>query len=268
MKMAMEMVGLGAIAAYLGKDGLAKLLGPTADYLGGELRDFAQKRVENVGKIFANASQKISEEKESSGSVPPKVLRSILNEGSYSTDGMGVEYFGGILASSKSEEGRDDRGARLALKVASLTVYQLRAHYLLYYALTLALKGKNLSFYPDRKGMQTFVTMNSFLECMDFSKKEYQQIDSLFSHIFSGLNQEGLIEQDYSYGQVDFIKTRYPKLNESGVLFIPTLAGVELFLWAFGYGEKHVNYFFDSEFSPSINDINCDALMAKALFDF
>lgn len=31
-------VGLGAIAAYLGKDGLAKLLGPTAEYLGGELQ--------------------------------------------------------------------------------------------------------------------------------------------------------------------------------------------------------------------------------------
>ncbi len=43
-------VGLGAIAAYLGKDGLEKLLGPTADYLGGGLKDFTEKRMHNIGQ--------------------------------------------------------------------------------------------------------------------------------------------------------------------------------------------------------------------------
>jgi len=41
-------VGLG-IAAYLGKDGIQKLLGPTADYLGQGLRDFTQKRAHTIG---------------------------------------------------------------------------------------------------------------------------------------------------------------------------------------------------------------------------
>ena len=39
-------IGIGAITAYLGKDGLTKILGPTADYLGGELKVFTQKRVD------------------------------------------------------------------------------------------------------------------------------------------------------------------------------------------------------------------------------
>ena len=35
-----------------------KLLGPTAEYLGDELKTFTQKRIENRDKIFANAVEK------------------------------------------------------------------------------------------------------------------------------------------------------------------------------------------------------------------
>jgi hypothetical protein len=65
-------VGLGAIAAYLGKDGIAKLLGPTADYLGGELQEFTKKRIKNVGNIFKNAEDKLGDKIEQPGAVPPK----------------------------------------------------------------------------------------------------------------------------------------------------------------------------------------------------
>ena len=51
-------LGLAALAAYLGKDGVAKILGPTADYLGDQLKVFTQKRIDNVGKIFSNAEKK------------------------------------------------------------------------------------------------------------------------------------------------------------------------------------------------------------------
>ena len=52
-------VGIGAIAAYLGKDGLQKILGPTADYLGGELKAFTQRRINNVGKIFSKRGKEV-----------------------------------------------------------------------------------------------------------------------------------------------------------------------------------------------------------------
>ena len=104
-------LGIGAIAAYLGKDGISKVLGPTADYLGGELKTLAQKRVQNVGKIFSNAEKKLGTKLELPGAVPPKVLKTIINEGSYSEDDIAVEYFGGVLASSRTKVSRDDRGA-------------------------------------------------------------------------------------------------------------------------------------------------------------
>lgn len=91
-------IGIGAVAAYLGKDGLQKLLGPTADYLGAGLKDFTQKRVEAIGRIFASAQSKLGDKAEKPGEVPPKVLKSVINEGSYASDPLAVEYFGGILA--------------------------------------------------------------------------------------------------------------------------------------------------------------------------
>lgn len=43
-------VGMGAIAAYLGKDGLQKLLGPTADYLGHPCRSLNQEGRNRKGR--------------------------------------------------------------------------------------------------------------------------------------------------------------------------------------------------------------------------
>lgn len=106
-------VGLGAITAYLAKDGIAKLLGPTADYLGEGLRDLTQRRIESIGKMFSNASKKLGPQLNMPGQVPPRILRTVMNEASYFEDHVALEYFGGVLASSRTEGGRDDRGARL-----------------------------------------------------------------------------------------------------------------------------------------------------------
>jgi len=78
-------VGLGAVAAYLGKDGIQKLLGPTADYLGQGLRDFTQKRAQTIGQIFQKAESKLGTKLDTPGEVPPKVLKAVLDEGSFFT---------------------------------------------------------------------------------------------------------------------------------------------------------------------------------------
>lgn len=121
--------GIGVIAAYVGKDAIVRILGPTADYLGGELKEFTQIRMENIGRIFSNAEKKLGDKLNSQGQVPPKVFKTIINEGSYSDDAVAVEYFGGVLASSRTEVGRDDRGARIARVIDSLSAYQIRSHY-------------------------------------------------------------------------------------------------------------------------------------------
>ena len=127
-----ELIVPGVIAAYLTKDMLQKILGPTAEYLGEELEKWAKSRIKNVQKILLNAKKKLGPRLDSPGRVSPKVLKAVINEGSYAEDPIAVEYFGGVLASSKTEFDRDDRGARLVKIVDNLSAYQIRTHYLVY----------------------------------------------------------------------------------------------------------------------------------------
>jgi len=124
-------IGLGAVSAYLAKDALQKLLGPTAEYLGDGLRYLTRRRIENIGRIFQKAGAKLGDRIEAPGEVPPRVLKTVLNEGSYCDDELAAEYFGGVLASSRTDTGRDDRGARIGKLLDGLSTYQIRAHYLI-----------------------------------------------------------------------------------------------------------------------------------------
>ena len=100
---------------------MQKILGPTAEYLGGHFRDMVERRLTNTKKIFDVAERRLGERINRQGSVHPKVLKEILDEGSYAEEVLAAEYFGGILASSRSEISRDDRGAAFAGLVARQT---------------------------------------------------------------------------------------------------------------------------------------------------
>lgn len=248
-------IGIGAIAAYLGKDGLQKLLGPTAEYLGGELQEFTKRRIENVGKIFQNADQKLGDKSNTDGSVPPKVLKEVLNEGSYSEDELAIEYFGGVLASSRTNVGRDDRGARIAKLVARLSTYQLRSHLLIYSTIRHLFKEDGLPFNMEgRPKMQLFIPVPSFISTMDFNDNELEQLPQLMNHTFFGLSSENLIEEQWQYGSKESIKKIYKDAEVSGIICGPSALGCELFLYAFGKSEKPLDYIFADEFDPIIKD--------------
>ncbi len=87
---------------------IEKLLGPTAEYIGEGAKEWTAKRVENVKYIFSIAATKLGEKINENGTVSPKVLKGILNDGSYCDDKLVLEYFGGVLASSRSNISRDD----------------------------------------------------------------------------------------------------------------------------------------------------------------
>src|SRR5262249_27664159 len=125
--------GLAILGAAIGSRKLVeKVLGPTAEYVGAGLRAFAQHRVENVKRIFHKASILLEDNPPAGQAVPPRVLRDVLNDGSYRDDELTAEYYGGILASSRSGIPRDDRGAVFTALLSRLSTYQLRAHYVLY----------------------------------------------------------------------------------------------------------------------------------------
>ncbi len=241
-------VGLGAIAAYLGKDGLAKLLGPTADYLGGELQEFTKKRIENIGKIFGKAEEKLGDNINKPGHVPPKVLKTIVNEGSYCEDSVAVDYFGGILASSRTELGRDDRGARIAKILDAMSTYQIRSHYLVYSLIRKLFSDSGYLFnQEDRHKMELFIPMNVYIASMQFDEKEMEQFNAILNHSFFGLSNDDLIET-FQYGPEDHIKKHCPDASSDGILVTPSAFGAELYLWGYGEGNKDLSYVLsDSE---------------------
>lgn len=63
------------------------------------------------------------------GAVPPKVLKGIIGEAPFCDDELSAEYFGGVLASSRTGVSRNDRGAAFAALVGRLSAYEIRAHF-------------------------------------------------------------------------------------------------------------------------------------------
>jgi hypothetical protein len=108
---------LGSAAG--GAKTIEKILGPTAEHVGVGLKNWTEHRVQNVARIFRKAAQKLGPDIETPGVVSPKVLKEVLDEGSYSDDELTTEYFGGILASGRTPNGRDDRAASTPPPAAS-----------------------------------------------------------------------------------------------------------------------------------------------------
>ena len=249
-------VGLAALFAYLSKDGVAKILGPTAEYLGDELKVFTQKRVENVGKIFSNAEKKLGDKLDRPGQVPPKVLKTIINEGSYSDDAVAVEYFGGVLASSRTEVERDDRGSRMAKMIDNLSVYQIRSHYLIYSTISELFSNSGNSFdtYGNGGKMQLFMSDQDYANAMEFTQQEWAD-HQILGHIFHGLSTDGLIQDSSTFGRQEVLETKFVAVPGDGIICAPTTLGVELFLWAFGHGDKELNFLLTDDFSSEIEGI-------------
>lgn len=239
-----------AIGAYVGsKDVVSKLLGPTADYLGGTLKDWTERRVNNIGKIFENAHRKASKKLDEPGAVPPKVLKEILDNGSFADDLFASEYFGGVLASSRSDEPRDDRGAAIAALVAGLTTYQLRSHFFFYSLIKHIHNGSEFTATTTdgRSALEIFIPANSYISAMEFSDKERQNLTPLLDHVMFGLVKEGLIAERYNYGPLDYVKKHFAEATTSGIILQPSPLGIELFHWAHGMGDLPVAEFLKKD---------------------
>ena len=247
-------VSAGAITAYLAKDGVAKLLGPTADYLGEGLRNLTQRRAESIGKMFSNAAKKLGSQLEAPGQVPPRILKTVINDASYCEDPLVLEYFGGVLASSRTEDGRDDRGARLMKIVENLSTYQVRTHYLLYSTIAnlFSNSGKRFGTSKDRTQLEVFLPFTGYVTSMELSQKELDT-PQILTHIWHGLYSDGLIENEWLFGRQEDIKKKFANAPESGIVCQPSGMGAELFLWAFGYGASPLEHMFSGQIDTAVN---------------
>jgi hypothetical protein len=234
--------GLAILGMAIGSAKLIeKVLGPTAEYLGTGLRDFAQHRVDNVKRIFQKASAFLGDKPPDGQAVPPRVLRDVLNDGSYRDDELTASYYGGILASSRSGISRDDRGAAFTALVGRLTTYQLRAHYILYRTINALYfnTNRNLQDSGPRAACRTFLPMQDYMTAMQPQPGE--PVAAFVAHVFFGLLREALIESDFRFGPHEDIKSKFPTAESGGLLFQPSALGIELFLWATGNSSLEIN---------------------------
>ena len=227
---------------------IEKILGPTSDYIGDNVRGWAERRIANVNNIFQKAEEKLGDKIEEEGTVPPKVLKEIFDEGSFCDDELGQEYFAGVLASSRTSVSRDDRGAAYAALTGRLTTYQIRGHYVLYRLFKQVYDGFPANFLTPNhiNQVRIFVPYFSLLNAFDFSPGE--KIDAIITHVFFGLDREKLIGDGFMYGNEEYMKGSFPEANGPGFLIRPVVPGVELFLWAHGKGNTKVERFLTPEF--------------------
>ncbi len=108
-----------------------KLLGKTAETISDDIANLYK-----VGrdKIFATAVRKTANMND--GKIANlRVARDVFFNGSFTDEAICAEYFGGILASSRSVDGKDDIGVFYTDIIKSLSSSQLKLHYIIYHSL-------------------------------------------------------------------------------------------------------------------------------------
>ena len=224
---------VGAGLAVIGsKDILVKMLGPTADYVGGEVKNFVAKSNVNLDNIFVRAQKKLGNRINEVGQVSPRVLKHVIDEGRFCEDSVVADYYGGVLASSKSEIERDDRGVAILAAIKSLSVYQLRLHYLFYSLVYSLYKGKGKNLGTDRHTMSIYIPISVYLEAMSFSSSE--NAGAILVHSVEGLVRSGLVASDFSYGSKEHLVKTFPTATDAGLVMAPSVFGAEVFLWGQG----------------------------------
>lgn len=215
------------------KELITKLLGPTADYLGEGTKDLVRRSAENLSRILRVACDKLKGELDESGQVNARVLKNVWDEGRFVEDAFLSEYFGGLLASARTQEGRDDSAVPLITLVKSMSSYQLRLHFIVYYLLPrLLCKREDPEKTAFRPGVEIQIPGDELMQAMDLtgSDGETQLLLAI-----TGLVDHRLLGQDYSFRLGSFRERRGNlSLNENGVVVCPNERGARLFLRALG----------------------------------
>ncbi len=252
-----SVVGASAVVAYLGKDGINKLLGPTADYLGQEVRGLVEKCNINIDSVFRRALRKLGHRADMPGQVSPRVLKRVLTDAPFCDDPVVQEYFAGMLASSRGDSSLDDRAVPYSNLISSLSSNQIKFHYLLYAAIRNAFlrQGIYLTTKAGRQHLGVFISCASINEVFAITSEE--EAFSILEHCLYGLRQKELIAPDYAHGGPEFLSKTYPtdKFYEEGITVWPSLFGIDLWLWAHGIGGTWTHKFLEPEL---LSDEMCD----------
>ncbi|EJP77215.1 TPA: hypothetical protein ACOENK_003638 [Stenotrophomonas maltophilia] len=260
--MADPMTIAGAGLAVLGsKDVLGKLLGPSAEYLGGKASGLIEKCDLNLDDIFARAFKKIAGRVDEPGQVNARILKNVVDEGRFVEDGLVAEYYAGLLASSRTRDGLDDRGLPHLAMVKMMSVYQIRLHFYIYHSILRLFGGKeiNVGQHDGRRRLMVYAPLQGARDVLMPDVNEGEDFESVFLHSINGLYSHGLISE-YKYGSVANINSMYGGADVPGFVVTPTYAGIELFMWAIGAQRPDAHEFLKKRVDDLTSPISIDSL--------
>ncbi len=247
------LTAVGAGLAVLGsKDVLTKILGPSADYLGGELAGLIEKCNINLDEIFSRAEKKLGDRLDLEGGVSPRVLHQILSDGRFCEDEITAEYYAGLLAGSREENSNIaaplrfyDYSLPFLSKVREMPAHQLRLHFSFYYEVLRLHKNKdvNLGHWHESGNVGLLLTL-PFIAKM-FPHEDPLESWELMVSTVVGLFSLGLISNNYAYGYPSDLKRAHPNASMPGAYLEPNIVGGELFLWAIGASNPNAHRFFE-----------------------
>jgi hypothetical protein len=168
--------------------GAHKLLGKTVDAIA---EDFAKLYAAGRDKIIATATRKT--DTTTAGQVNLRVARDVFWNGSFTDEAICAEYFGGILAGARTEDGTDDHGIFYLDIMKGLSASQLHLHYIIYYALNnLWLKMPSEMNRPNPGMMNELQKYPAW-----FAAKEIEQLGIDIGQDLIALHNKGLIGDAY-----------------------------------------------------------------------
>ncbi len=201
--------------ALPGEWALKKVLGPTLDTLGEDINKVYQA---GRDKIIEVAKRKVSNI-EDGASANLRVSRDVFWNGAFTDEAICAEYFGGILASSRSQDGKDDTGVYYVDLIKSLSSAQLRLHYTIYRSL-----NKLLIQDKTKKELNVGQSTQLYGVHLYFASVELQKADLKIDTDLEALYRKGLLHE---------YKTDGHKLENDSTLpytmIVPTTLGIQLF---------------------------------------
>jgi hypothetical protein len=208
-----------AAKSETGQSLIKAVLLPSAELYGQHLKEIldehlSERRARNAQRILGKAARKLDPSQ--SGYWPPRVVKEVFDDGSLTDDELSAEYLAGVLASSRSPHGRDNRGVALSTMVNRLSFYTLRMHYIFYTVVRKLLVGSGLQIgiADEARKAQVFIPFSAYTEAMEF--EEGEDVDGAMQHALYALLQDDLVRDEYWVGTHEFIRRLFPSAPSSG----------------------------------------------------
>ena len=218
-----------------------KVLGPPAEAIGQHFRARIEQWSDDTlaRRVLERAAKKINPDEP--GTVPPRVAADIFDKAQWAEDEFVAEYLSGVLASSRTPGGTDDRGVSWTALVGRLSASQLRLHYLLYSTARHLLQGTEISTVGHFDAHPIYIPLLPVFKILSPNGVD------LFNEGVMGLIREGLLSERHEVDP-DGAALAKKKQIPAGPHFVfrVTRAGVMLYFRGGGSQATTTRWFADN----------------------